>query len=161
MVDKGKGKQPPHLEDIMIVNCLPHEVYLATPSGLVPLPRINSPELLARPADAGQATALVPGDERIKVSLDTYDGLIVFGSSNVPKIQKNTVYLVSLATLNQFPDRQDFAIANTWPIPETPEPGQTSVHVLVGYTRRPFEVVGFRGLDDASEFFMPDGDDYE
>lgn len=149
----------PHREDIMIVNCLPYEVFLATPAGLVSLPRTRSPELLARPADSGSVTALVPGEERIKVTLDTYEGIIVFGSSNVPPVISNTVYLVSLATREQFPDRDDFVIANTWTIPETPEPGQTVMHVLLGYTRKPFEVVGVRGIDDMPDFFLSDSDD--
>jgi len=145
--------------DIEIINCLPHDIFLATPAGLVKLPRTSSPALLYRPAEIGSITVKVPGEERIKVSLDSHDGIIVFGSADVPPVQDNTLYLVSLAVLEQFPDREDFVIANTWPVPEAPEDGQIVVHVLVGVSRSPFEVVGVKGLDDIPDFLLPEDEE--
>lgn len=146
-----------HLEDIRVVNCLPHDIYLATPAGLVPLERADTPELLYRPADDATLTIQVPGDSRLKVNLDANKGMIVFGSSNVPPVTANTIYLVSLFVMEQFPDRSDFVIANTWPVPDANnEDPRKAAHVLVGVTRAPFTVMGYRGLDDLPDFMDED-----
>lgn len=144
-------------DDYTVINCLPHDVYIATPAGLVALPRLEAPELLYRPAASDNITVEVPGESRIKINLDAHHGMIVFGSSNVPPVQDNTVYLVSIFTLEQFPDRQDFAIANTWPIPD--EDHRKVNHVLVGVTRDPFFVVGVKGLDELPDFLEEDDDE--
>jgi hypothetical protein len=134
-----------------VINCLPHDVYIATPAGLVALPSQEPPELLYRPASSDSVNVSVPGDSRIKVSLDSHEGMIVFGSSNVPPIQANTIYLVSIFALEQFPDRHDFVIANTWPIPDDDK--REVNHVLVGITRDPFAVVGVKGLEDLPDYY--------
>lgn len=142
--------------DVEIINCLPHDIFLATPAGLVALPTMGCPTLLYRPAETGTVTVSVPGEERVKVTLDSHEGIVVFGSADVPPVEKNRLYLVSLAALEQFPDRGDFVLANTWPVPESPEDGQAVVHVLVGISRKPFEVVGVKGLEDIPDYLIPD-----
>lgn len=138
-------------EDYTVINCLPHDVYIATPSGLVALPSQAPPELLYRSAASDSLTIAVPGDSRMKINIDAHKGMVVFGSSNVPPVRANTIYLVSIFTLEQFPDRSDFAIANTWPVPD--EERKTVNHVLVGVTREPFLVVGVKGLEDMPDYY--------
>ncbi len=148
-----------------LVNCLEHEIYINTHSGLVSLPRIPRPELLHAPGESETLNLEVPGDKHMSSEVDLYSGITVFGASNVPPVIENCLYIVPLPTLFLFPDRNDFVIATLWEVGAFRDSAASNpemVHILSGITRAPFNITSVKGIEDISNTsFLDDADDIE
>jgi hypothetical protein len=149
-----------------LVNCLEHDIYINTHAGLVSLPRISRPELLHAPGDSITIHLEVPGDKHLSSEVEYYDGITVFGASNVPPVLESVLYIVPLPTLLQFPEREDFVIANLWEVGAINYTEYSSdpemVHILNGITRSPFHITGVKGMEDLSNTsFLDDADGFE
>lgn len=135
-----------------LVNCLEHDVYINTHEGLVSLPRLARPELLHAPGESEQLSLGVPGDKHLSSEVEYYNGIVVFGATNVPPVLEGILYIVPLTTLLQFPDREDFVIANLWEVGSFnySEGSENSemVHILNGITRSPFNVTSVKGIEE-------------
>jgi hypothetical protein len=147
-----------------LVNCLEHEIYINTHSGLVSLPRLSRPELLHAPGASYTLTLEVPGDKYLSSEVEYYEGITVFGATNVPPVTDSILYIVPLATLLQFPEREDFVIANLWEVGALNYTEYSSqpemVHILNGVTRAPFNITGVKGIEDISNTsFLDNADD--
>jgi hypothetical protein len=135
-----------------LVNCLEHDIYINTHAGLVSLPQLARPELLHAPGESEKLSLGVPGDKHLSSEVDYYNGIIVFGANNVPPVLDGIIYIVPLSTLFQFPDREDFVIANLWEVgsfnySEGSEHSEM-VHILNGVTRSPFNITSVKGIEE-------------
>jgi hypothetical protein len=135
-----------------LVNCLEHDIYINTHAGLVSLPRLARPELLHSPGESEIISLGVPGDKHLSSEVECYSGIVVYGATNVPPVLDGMIYIVPLPTLFQFPEREDFMIANLWEIGSSNYIEGTEfvelVHILNGITRAPFNVTSVKGMED-------------
>lgn len=151
-------------QNYRLVNCLEHNIYINTHAGLVSLPRLARPELLHAPGESNTLQLEVPGDKHLSSEVEYYTGITVFGAANVPAVIDNVIYIVPLPTLLQFPEREDFVIANLWEVGAINYTEYSAdpevVHILNGITREPFNITGVKGMEDISNTsFLDDADD--
>lgn len=140
---------------VTLINCLDHPVFVHTVSGLVKLDELYPPHLLTIPDGDHKFLITVPGDSTLTTEMHSYDGVKIYGGLDIPPVVDGVLYLVSVTTLLEFPERSDFVAPAMWALPsEYLKDDKTEfLQVLSGITRHPFHVLGVDGTDDFTDLF--------
>lgn len=140
---------------LTLINCLDHPVFVHTLSGLVQLEESFPPHLLTIPEGDHKIAIKVPGDSTLTTEMYIYDGVKIYGGLDIPPVVDNVLYLVSVTTLFEFPERSDFVAPAMWAMPAEYLQGEKKeyLQVLSGITHHPFHVMGVDGTDDFTDLF--------
>lgn len=140
---------------VTLINCLDHPVFVNTISGLVKLEELHPPHLLTIPDGDHKFLIRVPGDRTLTTEMHAYDGVKIYGGLDIPPVTDDVLYLVSVPTLLEFPERSDFVAPAMWELPTEYLKDETTefIQVLSGVTKHPFHVLGVDGTDDFTDLF--------